>query len=206
MVLFRGNSVLGTSLGLALVLAISASIPLSSVSISNHVMATLIWVIIFYSSVAVHLKSFEIDEDSGLSDIIKLNCTPSFIFLSKTTINTILMIIVGVLSYSLLSLWMGVDLALYPKMLLVVTLGCIGLSLSQAFAGYLLSKSTNAQMIAPLIFLPVILPVLISLIILTINILELETISINLLIVVICQSMAILLVGFLLLPIIEDTL
>jgi len=206
MTLTRGKSIFGVSLGIAFVLSFAVSMPLAEVALDPTVIATLIWTILFFSTIGVHLGSFTVEENQGTYDLLKLATSPTAIFMSKVAANTILMLVIGLVCIPLMVLWLGVDVVVLPTVLLVSIIGCLCLSLSEGFIGYLLSKARVGEVAAPIILLPVVLPILVSLIIITSSVLEKGTISINLVVVIVSLSLAILVASLLFLPMLEEWL
>jgi heme exporter protein B len=200
---FKGKSLIGLAVGMAVVLSVSVSLPMAGIQIPETVGSTLIWIILLFSCSEVMQRTF-LDEETGkTADLLRLLVSPTHVFMSKVIANSIFTIIISFGVTPLLVLWLGFPISTIPFLIPIMIIGSISLALSQGIIGYLLARGSAKGAVYPLIIMPIILPVLISLINLTTQVLEFKPISYTLVIVVIAQSLAILIIGILFLPYLE---
>jgi len=201
--IFKGKDLLGYAIGIAIVMSIAVSMPSARIKIPETAGSALMWLIILFSCVEALQRTFT-DEMSGkTSDLMKLLVSPSLVFLSKVFSSSVFTIVIALFTTPLLVLWLGFPISRLPSMLPIAVVGSLAIGLSQGIVSYLLARGSSKGMIYPLVVMPIVLPILISLVILTTQVLEASSISYTLLVVVIAQSLAILLVGIAFLPLLE---
>jgi len=204
-VVFRGRSLIGTGLGLAITLSATVGIVLSS-SVSPKVAAVLYWLILIFSASEILSHTFIAEEEQGTGDQLRLRVNYSLVYLAKLSSCIIFILTVALVVFPLLTLWLGLPLSKLGLIGLIGLIGCPALALCQGFTSYLLSKGKGQATLYPLIIMPIILPILISLVLLTAQVIEGLAISLNLFIVVGAQSLSMLVLGIVLMPYIEESL
>ncbi len=200
---FRSRQMVWLGLSLALAFSVALSFPLASEQASPKVASVVMWMILFFSSSDQSFKTFLREEERGTADQLRLRVPSSLVFLSKVASNSIMLMLIGLASSILLCLWLKVDYSRFVAVVSSVTLGSAGLALSQGAVGFLLGFGKGSGAFYPLVAMPVVLPVAVSLILITSACIEGVAIPSNLLIVVAAQSLAVLVAGLTLLPYVE---
>jgi ABC-type transport system involved in cytochrome c biogenesis permease component len=200
---FRSKQMVGLGLSLALAFSVALSFPLASESLSPKVVSVLIWAVLFFSSADQAYRTFLREEETGTADQLRLRVPSGFVFISKVASNAVLLVIIGVASSTLLSVWLRIEMGRFWIVLLSVAGGSVCLALSQGAVGFLLGFGKGGGAFYPLVVMPIILPVLVSLILITASCIEGATVSGNLVLVVCALSGAILAGGLTILPFVE---
>lgn len=200
---FRSKQMLGLGLSLAVAFSIAVAFPLSSEQLSPKVASALMWMIMFFSSSDQAYRTFLRDEERGTADQLRLRVPSSFVFLAKVVANALMLAIVGLASSLLLSLWLRVEPSRILAVAGSVAGGSIALAICQGAVGFLLGFGKGGGSFYPLVVMPVVLPSLVSLIVITSSCIEGTPVSVNLVVVVCALSLAILAAGIALLPHIE---
>ncbi len=152
---------------LSIVFFALACIVVSSFSWKNlpmlkpEVVATLLWVIEFFSSILVLTTSFTREVDKGTIDGLRsLPCSPLAIFLGKTLYGfaSLLIVVAAMLASSILLL--GIPPSLLPKLTLIILLGTIDLSISGSLLSAILMYSEGKSLLLAFLLLPLSVPVL----------------------------------------------
>ncbi len=200
---FKSKQMLGLGLSLALAFSIAVAFPLSSEQLSPKIASALIWMIMFFSSSDQAYRTFLRDEERGTADQLRLRVSSGTVFLAKVASNALMLAVIGFASSLILSVWLKVEVSRIPAVTLSVVGGSVALAISQGAVGFLLGFGKGGGSFYPLVVMPVVLPSLVSLIVITSTCIEGVAVSLNLVIVVCALSLAILTAGIALLPHIE---
>ncbi|HPV86753.1 MAG TPA: heme exporter protein CcmB [Caldisericia bacterium] len=203
-VAFRGRHLVGVGFGLAIVLSATLGFSLAGTKVGERVIASLLWIIVMFSSSDTLSRSFAKEEDEGTADQLRLRVPMPSVFLAKTLANAFFVLLIACVVFPLLCFWLGVRLSALPLVGLLVLIGCPALSFAQGFVGYLMSRGRALSAAYPVIVMPVILPLLVCLVLATSQALAEGTFSINLVVVIISESLAALVAGLVLVPYIEE--
>jgi heme exporter protein B len=200
---FKSKQMIGLGLSLAIAFSVALSFPLASESLSPKVISVLIWAVLFFSSADQAYRTFLREEETGTADQLRLRVPAGLVFVSKVASNAVLLIVIGVVSSALLSFWLKVDMTRILHVIASVAGGSICLAISQGIVGFLLGFGKGGGAFYPLVVMPIILPVLVSLILITSSCIEGVAVSANIVIVAVALSVAILAGGFSILPYVE---
>jgi heme exporter protein B len=123
----------------------------------------LFWIIIAFASLNLVLKSFG-DETSGRKLYIYTLASPTAIIFSKILINSIVMVILGVLGFVLFNLFMGNIAGSNLTYWVVLIIGVIGFSSVLTMVSAIASQARNNFTLMAILGFPLILPLLLLLI------------------------------------------
>ncbi len=123
----------------------------------------LFWIIIAFASLNLVLKSFA-DETSGRKLYLYTLATPSAIIFSKILINSIVMVVLGVLGFILFNLFMGNMAGGNFTYWLVLIIGVLGFSSILTMVSAIASQARNNFTLMAILGFPLILPLLLLLI------------------------------------------
>lgn len=123
----------------------------------------LFWLILLFTSVSAVAKSF-IAEHKGRSLYYYGIATPQQIILSRMIYNSILMVVIALISLLVYVTVMGnaVENMLFYGLCMLA--GCIGFATTFTFISSIASKAGNSNLLMPVLSFPVILPLLLVLI------------------------------------------
>ncbi len=130
---------------------------------SGQAWITLFWIVVLFGSVNAVLKSFAQEDDSRNIYYFTIS-DPLSIMLSKLFYNTLLILVISGLSLLLFSL-----LTVYPIVentffLLAVVLGSLGIASNFTFVSAIANHTRNKSTMMMILSLPVIIPLLLPLI------------------------------------------
>lgn len=126
----------------------------------------LFWVIMLFASVNAVVKSFV--QESGHRQLYYYQLvSPIAILLSKMIYNTILLLMLGVLTFAALSFVAGNPVQEAGQFALALFLGSLGFSITFTFVSAIAAKADNASTLMAILSFPVIIPVLLLLVNLT---------------------------------------
>ncbi len=201
--LFKGGMLIGYAFGIVVVMCISVALPMSKISVSEVTVSTLIWMVLFFSCSEVSQRIFLDEETKKTADLMRQLVPPSVIYLSKVSANSIFISVISLGVSTLLVFWFKLSLTVLPVLFLVMVFGSFALGITQGIISYLVARGAARGSVFPIVALPIILPVLISLINITTQVLESSPVSFTLLVVVLAQGFAVLITGILFLPYLE---
>ena len=128
----------------------------------------LFWIIILFASVNATAKSF-LQEAKGRMLYYYTLSSPQAFILSKIIYNAILMELLSIICLGFYSLFMGNVVENLPLFLLVLSLGSIGISSLLTMVSAIASKANNNFTIMAILAFPIIMPILITIIKLSMN-------------------------------------
>ncbi len=131
----------------------------------------LLWIIILFTTVNSITKNFAQESDNRLLYLYTL-ANPKEIILSKMIYNTILLLILSLITYGAYTLLLGNPIQNQLGFLATLVIGAIGLSVTLTLMAAIASKSSNSSTLMAILSFPVILPFLITLIALSLNFVE----------------------------------
>ena len=131
----------------------------------------LFWIIILFASVNASAKSFLQESKGRLLYYYTLSSPQAFI-LSKIIYNAILMLILSLTCFAFYSLFLGNIVDNLPLFGLIVVLGSIGISSLLTMISAIASKANNNFTIMAILAFPIIMPILITIIHLSKNVID----------------------------------
>lgn len=126
----------------------------------------LFWIILLFTAFNATAKSFQ-HEKSGLALYWYTLVSPQGVILAKMVYNVLLMLVLGVLSLFFFSLFIGSSVLEYshwPSLLLALFLGAAGIGTALTMIAAIASKTNNAFGIMAILGMPVVIPLLLSVI------------------------------------------
>lgn len=124
---------------------------------------TLFWIILLFAAVNSITKSFT-QEREGRHLYYYTLVDPESIILSKIIYNTLLMLFLGLVAFTIYLVMMGNPVQDIPLFVLAIVLGSIGFSTSLTLIAGIASKAENTSSIMAVLSFPTILPMLLMLI------------------------------------------
>lgn len=136
----------------------------------------LFWIILFFASVNGVAKSFMLESQHRNLYYFSL-AGPLAIFFSKLIYNILLLFILGLMCLGAMSLLATIDIANVPFFILALGLGCIGFSLTLTLTSAIASKANNRATLMAVLSFPLIIPILVLLIKLSLSAISGDAIS-----------------------------
>jgi heme exporter protein B len=131
----------------------------------------LFWIIILFASVNASAKSF-LQESKGRLLYYYTLCSPQAFIVSKIIYNVLLMLVLSLICFAFYSLFMGNIVGNLPLFGLIVALGSIGISSLLTMISAIASKANNNFTVMAILAFPIIMPILITIIHLSKNVID----------------------------------
>ncbi|HMY85672.1 MAG TPA: heme exporter protein CcmB [Saprospiraceae bacterium] len=128
----------------------------------------LFWIVFLFVSVNALLRSFD-QENSNKALYFYQLAGPLQIFAAKFIFNTILLVLLGLLTLALFSFVAGSPVRDYPLFLLTILLAGIGFASIFSFISAIGAKTGNSHMLTAILGFPCVVPVLLELLKLSAN-------------------------------------
>ncbi len=135
----------------------------SFVNVPAQTWNAVFWIIVLFASVNAIAKSFV--QESGHRQLYYYAlANPTSIILSKIIYNTVLLLLLTLLSYGAFSLVAGNPVKDQKLFFIAIFLGSLGFSITFTFISAIASKTNNSATLMAILSFPVIIPILMSLI------------------------------------------
>lgn len=135
----------------------------SFIKIQPNIWNILFWIIALFTSVNAVAKSFV--QESGYRQLYYYQTVnPVLLLLAKMIYNTILLLLINLLSFSLLSLVAGNPVKDYGLFSVAILLGSIGFSFAFTFVSSIASKASNSATLMAILSFPIVIPIIMTLV------------------------------------------
>lgn len=159
---FRTRYAMNAIFLFAVTTLMAISFAIGPLRLRTEVLAALMWIILFFSSMSGLSHIFVREEEQQTADTLRLVTTPNAIFLGKWFFNLVLLFSLEVIIIPVFIAMMGVFVGNVSVFLLITAVGSIGLaSVATLIAAIISQASAKGALFAVLSF-PISLPVLIS--------------------------------------------
>lgn len=135
----------------------------SFIKIQPNIWNILFWIIALFTSVNAVAKSFV--QESGYRQLYYYQTVnPVLLLMAKMIYNTILLLLINLLSFSLLSLVAGNPVKDYGLFSVAILLGSIGFSFAFTFVSSIASKASNSATLMAILSFPIVIPIIMTLV------------------------------------------
>jgi heme exporter protein B len=133
-----------------------------NIDINTDTFAGLLWVVMFFGSMAGLSKSFVSEEERGTAIFLKLMAKPSSIYFSKLLFNSILCIAINFISLFILFLFIGgIKTGSLDLLILVMIFSGIGLAAASTIISAIIAKASSKNALFPVLSAPALMPLVI---------------------------------------------
>jgi heme exporter protein B len=134
----------------------------ASIKVIPPVWNILFWLIVLFASINAVVKSFV--QESGNRQLYYYQiANPLVILLSKIIYNTLLLLVLSILSFGVYALVAGNPVKDVGLFSLVIVLASIGFSITFTFLSSIAAKANNSSTLMAILSFPVVLPILMTL-------------------------------------------
>ncbi len=130
--------------------------------ISEHMKSALLWVVIMFSAAIGLGRSFIAEEERGTVLLLQLNVRGSQVLAGKLIFNFILLAAVDLVGLGMFSFLLDMQVENLSLMLLVLTLGSIGLAGATTLLSAIIARASNKGPLLPVLLFPMLIPLLLS--------------------------------------------
>jgi len=163
---FRNRSAVNAILLFALTTLAVVSFSLSAQGlapgIKAHILASLLWIVLFFSAMSGLPRVFVKEEDSRTALALRLTARPNVVFIGKLLFNVALLLVVTAAVVPLYLLLMEPVVQRWGLFFGVVVLGMGGLAGSSRLLAALVAKTSNRGSLFVVLAFPLLLPLLVS--------------------------------------------
>jgi heme exporter protein B len=134
----------------------------ASIKVIPPVWNILFWLIVLFASINAIVKSFT--QESGNRQLYYYQiANPVILLLAKILYNTLLLLVLSILSFLVYSLVAGNPVKDWGLFSLVILLGSIGFAITFTFLSAIAAKANNSATLMAILSFPVVLPILMTL-------------------------------------------
>ncbi len=148
----------------AIVTVFAVSWAVGGVGVSTILQASLLWIVIYFSSLSGLSQSFIKEEESKTAIALKLYCPAEAVYGGKLIFNLALLFIMNLITVPLFAILIGLDIANWPLFLVIISLGSLGLVGATTLIAAIISKASVKGALFAVLSFPIILPLLIMVI------------------------------------------
>lgn len=152
------------SLAMFIIVAISVILfSIGNESISPGLTGGLFWVVIFFSAMSGLARAFVSEEERGTSLTLQLIASPSTVFTGKLLFNVILVFLMNIVITLLYSaLFAEFVIKNYLLFLLTFLIGNIGIAISSTLIAAIIAKAGSKGTLYPVLSFPILLPLILT--------------------------------------------
>jgi heme exporter protein A len=161
----RARSVSTAMLVLAGLLAVVLGMAFEPLATDPAVLSGALWVLITFAVMHGLSRSFDAEfEDDALKGLLLTGADPAALYLGKVISTTLFLLLVSLASIGLISVFFAAPALLeaLPGLLTLVALAAVGLTAVGGVVTVMARHSTLGETLLPLLFLPLVVPVLLA--------------------------------------------
>jgi heme exporter protein B len=142
------------------VFAVSFAMARTGGRIDTILQASLLWIVIYFSSLSGMAQSFIKEEESRTAIALRLYSPAGSVLAGKLIFNLALLAVMNLITIPLFSLFLSLDIASYPLFLSVILLGSLAMVGTTTLVAAIISKASAKGALFAVLSFPLILPIL----------------------------------------------
>ncbi len=142
------------------VFAVSFALARTGGKIEIVLQASLLWIVIYFSSLSGLAQSFIKEEESRTAVALRLYSPAGPVFGGKLIFNLVLLAVMNLITIPLFSVFLSLEIANYPLFLSVILLGSLGMVGTTTLVAAIISKASVKGALFAVLSFPLLLPVL----------------------------------------------
>lgn len=158
----RSRASLNASLLFAITALVATAFALGPTPVAPRVLASILWVVIFFAATAGLARSFVAEEESGTALALRLSGGPHAVLLGKLLANLALMLMLEAVVLPLFLTLLALPIGNWGGFLAVLALGSLGLSTAATISAALVAKARGKGELFAGIAFPLLIPALIG--------------------------------------------
>lgn len=124
--------------------------------------AGILWILMIFGSMTGLARSFVAEEERGTKLLLQLSCRPLAVYFGKLSYNLIIGFILNTVAFTFFAIMMPVTVGSYLFLGVFMILATIGLSCASTIISAIISQSNGRAVLYPVLAFPILLPVLIT--------------------------------------------
>jgi heme exporter protein B len=129
--------------------------------VKAQILASLLWVVLFFSAMSGLPRVFVKEEDSRTAMALRLSARPDVVFVGKLLFNVALLLAVTAAVVPLYAVMMRPEIRQWGQLLVVLAFGMAGLAGASTLLAALVAKTTNRGSLFVVLAFPILLPLLV---------------------------------------------
>jgi len=144
----------------AVVTVFAVSWAIGGVGLNAILQASLLWIVIYFSSLSGLSQSFVKEEESRTAIALRLYCPAEAVFGGKLLFNLVLLMVLNLITVPLFGVFIGLEITNFPLFLTIIILGSVGLVSTTTLVAAIISKASAKGALFAVLSFPLILPLL----------------------------------------------
>jgi heme exporter protein B len=144
----------------ALVTVFAVSWAIGGVALDIILQASLLWIVIYFSSLSGLSQSFVKEEESKTAVALRLYCPAAAVLGGKMIFNLVLLSLLNLLTIPLFGIFIGLDIFNYPLFIVIILLGSLGIVSTTTMVAAIISKASAKGALFAVLSFPLVLPLL----------------------------------------------
>jgi len=129
-----------------------------------HVLAALLWIILFFAATSGLSRVFVKEEDSHTAKTLRLAARPAAVFAGKYLFNLILLVALDAVIVPLYCALMGYAVSGVAGLVLVLASGAVALAATTTIVAAIIARASGSSTLFAILTMPLVLPLLVILI------------------------------------------
>ena len=145
----------------AVVTVFAVSWAIKGTGLSADLQASLLWIVIYFSSLSGLAQSFIKEEESRTAAALRLYASSEVVLLGKLLFNLVLLFGLNLITIPLFAIFINFDVVNFPLFFTVLIIGSLGLAVVTTFVAAIISKASVKGALFAVLSFPLILPLLV---------------------------------------------
>lgn len=146
----------------AVVTVFAVSWAVGGTGLSPILQASLLWIVIYFSSLSGLSQSFVKEEESRTAIALRLYSPAEVVFGGKLLFNLALLLVLDIIIIPLYAIFIGFDVGNYTLFFFMIGIGSVGLVAVTTLAAAIVSKASTKGALFAVLSFPLILPLLVE--------------------------------------------
>lgn len=146
----------------AIVTVFAVSWAVGGAGLSPVIQASLIWIVIYFSSLSGLAQSFVKEEESRTAIALRLYSPAEAVLGGKLIFNLVLLFVLNFITVPLFIVFIGFDVANVPLFLTMLAVGSLGLVVVTTLVAAIISKASVKGALFAVLSFPLVLPLLVE--------------------------------------------
>ena len=159
---FRTRYAVSALFMFALVSLASISMSIGATSLPVELIAALLWVILFFCSMAGLSRVFVQEQESGTILALRVYSSAQAVILGKLLFNVIMLLGLTLLVIPLFVIFFNVTIYRWPMFIIVLFLGVVGIAATSTITAAITSKTQGKNALFTVLTFPILLPQFLS--------------------------------------------
>jgi heme exporter protein B len=142
------------------VFAVSFAMARTGGTMNTILQASLLWVVIYFSSLSGLAQSFVKEEESKTATALRLYGPSGSIFGGKLLFNLAILMVMNLITIPLFSVFLSLGIANFPLFIAVILIGSLGMVGTTTLVAAIISKASVKGALFAVLSFPLLLPVL----------------------------------------------